>query len=220
MNAKIMDSLEALIEDVLVRRKNSSSESYIIGVSGIDGSGKGYVSELLALDSPVRTLVLPLFIIDNLLVIAFGLGICTSASKKQFIQIIGYLFMGIGINGLITTIFFPMHLRESEKTYTDTMHIVLSILGVILILLAIGFGIVAYKNWFRYFSVGILLSFILPALPSLIIGIRNIAKNSTPWVGIIERINVYCYLLWVLILAILLLNIERSSEINRTQESF
>ena len=177
-----------------------------------------YVSELLAINSPSRTLVFPLFIVDNFLVIAFGFGVWISAQKKLLIQIIGYLLIGIGIIGLITTIFFPMHLRDSDKTYTDTMHIVMSVIGVILILLAIGFGIAAYKNWFRFFSVGILLTFILPAIPSLLVGIRNITVQSTPWVGIMERSNIYGYLLWVLVLAIILMCTERNSNLIRDDE--
>ena len=94
--------------------------------------------------------------------------------------------------------------------------------GVIefLILLSMGFGAIAYRNWFRYYSIGTILIFILSGVLGLgsvvseyltgVLGLGLAAsENLTSWLGIFERINVYGYLLWVAVLAIILLRAEK-----------
>ena len=62
---------------------------------------------------------------------------------------------------------------------------------------------------FRFYSIGtILVYLVLGILPFL--GVAQVeAGQSTPWVGLVERIMVYGYMLWVLILANVLLRSEK-----------
>jgi hypothetical protein len=104
--------------------------------------------------------------------------------------------------------FAPMHLRGVEFTLTDTMHIVLAMVTVLLMLLAIGFGAAAFGKRFRLYSIATMV--ILVAFGALTgLDAPRIAANlPTPWVGVWERINIGVFLLWVVILAIALLRAQ------------
>src|SRR5215203_1953205 len=104
----------------------------------------------------------------------------------------------------------PMHLREvlaaGGGTLTDTMHIVFAMVTVVLMLLAMGFGAVAFGNRFRLYSIATMV--ILLACGALTVpDAANIQANlPTPWVGVWERINIGVFLLWVIVLATRLLS--------------
>ena len=102
----------------------------------------------------------------------------------------------------------PMHLRGAEFTLTDTMHIVFSMVTVLLMLLAIGFGAAAFGKGFRLYSIATVV--ILVAFGALTgVDAPRIAANlPTPWIGVWERINIAAFLLWVVVLAIALLRIR------------
>jgi pimeloyl-ACP methyl ester carboxylesterase len=101
-----------------------------------------------------------------------------------------------------------MHLRGAEFTLTDTMHIVFSMVTVLLMLLAMGFGAAAFGTRFRLYSIATMV--ILAACGALTgVDAPRIAANlPTPWVGVWERINISVFLVWVVVLAITLLRAE------------
>jgi hypothetical protein len=68
---------------------------------------------------------------------------------------VGGLLVAYGVIGLAWP-FAPMHLRGTEWTLTDTMHIVLATVTVLLMLLAIGFGAAAFGKRFRRYSIATL----------------------------------------------------------------
>jgi Protein of unknown function (DUF998) len=168
------------------------------------------VSELSAIGAPTRLLWVLLGIPYTLLVTAFGWGVWESAGRNRSLRVVGVLLVAYGALGVLWA-FAPMHLRGSEFTLTDTMHIVLGAVTVLLMLLAIGFGAAALGKWFRIYSItslAILLGF--GALTG--VAAPRIAANlPTPWIGVWERINIGAFLLWVVVLAIVLLR-RRGSE--------
>ena len=162
------------------------------------------VSELSAIGAPTRPLVVPLVLAHSVLRIAFGLGVWMSAGRNRGLRATAGLLVGMGPVDLVA-FFFPMHLRGAERTLTDTMHIILTIVTVLLILLAIGFGATAYGKRFRLYSIAtILILLVFGALAGLE-GPRVAANLPTPWAGVTERINIYGYMLWLAALAIALL---------------
>jgi hypothetical protein len=173
------------------------------------------VSELSAIDAPTRPLWVLLGIPYTLLVTAFGWGVWESAGRNRSLRVVGVLLVAYGALGVLWA-FAPMHLRGSEFTLTDTMHIVLGAVTVLLMLLAIGFGAAALGKWFRIYSItslAILLGF--GALTG--VDAPRIAANlPTPWIGVWERINIGAFLLWVVVLAIALLR-RRGSEAPRVE---
>ena len=170
------------------------------------------VSELFAIGAPSRPLWVLLGILYQVLMIAFGWGIWVSAGHNRPLRIVGGLLLAYGVIGLAGP-FAPMHQREvlaaGGKTLTDTMHIILTIVAVLIMLLALGFGATAFGKRFRIYSIGtIVLLLVFGALTGLD-GPRISTNLPTPWVGILERINIAGFLLWIVVLAIVLLRAEK-----------
>ena len=163
------------------------------------------ISALAAIGSPVRTLTAPLFIIYAVLLLAFGLGVRGSASRNRTLRVTGGLLIGIGLVGFMWTP-FPMHLGEPVNSLANTIHSIFAGVQVLLTLLAIGFGATAFGKRFRFYSIGTILALLVAG----VVGFWLAASGQpTSWFGVIERINVYSYLLWVALLAIILLREEK-----------
>ena len=94
------------------------------------------------------------------------------------------------------------------------MHATLTFVLVLFILLVIGFGAIAFGKRFRLYSIAtMLILLVFGALAGLDVP-RVEANLPTPWLGVTERINIFGYLLWVVVLAIALLRVqvERSQD--------
>ncbi|QIN84552.1 DUF998 domain-containing protein [Rubrobacter tropicus] len=163
------------------------------------------VSELIAIGAPTRTLVVPLFAAYSVLVITFGLGVWGSAGRKRALRFAAVGMVGKEVLGLMVTLFFPMHLRGVEATLTDTMHGVLTFAGVLFMLLALGFGAAAFGKRFRLYSIATILMLVVGGTLTGLDAPQLAANLPTPWMGVWERVNIYAYMLWVVVLAIALL---------------
>ena len=170
------------------------------------------ISELSAIGAPTRPLWVLLGAVYSLLVTAFGWGVWRSASRNRPLRVAGGLIMaGFAVTGLAWPL-APMHVREvlaaGGGTLSDTMHIVLSMVTVVLMSLAIGFGAAALGKRFRLYSIKtmvILVGFgVLTGLDSP----RISANLPTPWIGVWERISIGAFLLWIVVLAVTLLRVR------------
>ncbi|WP_052290212.1 DUF998 domain-containing protein [Scytonema millei] len=101
-----------------------------------------------------------------------------------------------------------MHLRGVEGTLTDTMHAILTGVGVLFMLLAIGFAATAFGKRFRFYSIATILILLVFGIVAGLDGSRLAANLPTPWMGVWERINIFSYMLWVVVLAIMVLRIQ------------
>src|SRR6185295_5499354 len=108
------------------------------------------VSELSAIGAPTRPLWLWLVIPYTLLSISFGCGVWLSGDQNRPLRIVGGLLIA---NGVIGIFWPPMHLRGAEFTFTDTLHIMFSIVTVVIFMLQIGFGAAAFGKRFRLYSI-------------------------------------------------------------------
>jgi len=169
------------------------------------------VSELFAIGAPTRSLVVLRGLAYSVLLIAFGLGVWGSASRKRALRIAGGLLIAIGVVDLVAPPFAPMHLRGVERTLTDTMHIILASVDVIFILLIIGFGTNAFGKRFRLYSIVTILIVLVFGTLSGLQGPRIAANLPTPWVGVTERTSVFGYMLWLIVLAITLLRVRNGA---------
>lgn len=185
------------------------------------------ISELFAIDAPSRPLVVPLFLVHGVLLIAFAIGVWGSAGRRRALRVTAGLLIADGVVGLVTTAFFPIHLRGAGGaggtggTPTDTMHAVLTAVLVLLIVLAIGFGAGAFGPGFRLYSLVTLVTLIVFGALAGMQGSRLAANEPTPWLGVFERVNVGGYLLWLLVLAVALLrvSVRRIPEISADDRS-
>ena len=168
------------------------------------------VSELFAINAPTSGLVVPLFLTYSVLVIAFGMGVWASAGRKLALRVAAVGLIGKEVLGFVVTLFFPIHLRGVKATLTDNMHGILTIVGVLFMLLAIGFGAAAFGKRFRIYSIA---TFLVLVVGGVLTGLDqpNLEPNlPTPWMGVWERFNIYAYMLWVVVLAIALLRAQKA----------
>ncbi len=166
------------------------------------------VSELSAIGAPSRPLWVLLCPFYSLLVVAFGWGVWLSAARNRQLRIVGALMFIYGFSGFFWPL-APMHLRGTEFTLTDAMHIVFGIVTVLLMMLMIGFGAAAFGKRFRIYSIASIVAFIVFGTFTGLDSPRIAANLPTPLIGIWERINIGVFLLWLVVLAIVLL--ERKS---------
>ncbi len=181
----------------------------IVGAMQFEGydSASQAVSELFAIGAPSRPVWVLLGIVYQVLVIAFGWGVWASAGRNRALRVVGGLLLAYGVVGLAAP-FFPMHMRGAGVTLTDTMHKILTMVTVLLMLTAIGFGAAAFRKWFRFYSIAtIVILLVFGALTGLEAP-RIEANLPTPWVGVTERINIGVFLLWVVVLAVALLRTQ------------
>ncbi|HVZ95936.1 MAG TPA: DUF998 domain-containing protein [Chitinophagaceae bacterium] len=166
------------------------------------------VSELSAVGTPARALWIAFGVAYALLIIAFGWGMKQSAGHNKNLRAAGNLLLLYGMVSLFWP-FAPMHQREvlaaGGKTMSDTMHLILAAVTVILMVAAIGFGAASLGKRFRIYS-------IITILMLLVFGILTAkdaplvqANQPTPYAGIWERINIGVFMLWIIVLALILM---------------
>lgn len=173
------------------------------------------VSELSAIGAPTRTLWFWVCIPYTVLVIAFAWGVWQSATGNRRLRIAGGLLIAYGLLGIVWP-FAPMHLRETlaagGANFSDTMHIALGVVTEILFLLALFFAGTALGKRFRLYSiatfVALLFFGVLTFREAPLVGLNQ----PTPMIGVWERINIGVFLLWVIVLAIVLLQRSKNKE--------
>lgn len=163
------------------------------------------ISELMAVGAPSESFVDPLFLLYGVFAVAFGVGVFQKDADGRRLRITGALLTAYAIVGLTGPLFFEMGQRGSGGAGSDFGHIVLTAALVLLLLLTVGFGANALGKRFRAYSWATLLTVIVFGAVSASFGARLAAGAPTPGFGIIERIHVYAFLLWIAVFAIALL---------------
>jgi hypothetical membrane protein len=161
------------------------------------------ISELSAIGAPTKGLWTILLIVFDPLLVAFGLGVRKIAGHNRSLKITGSLLIVWGLLGLLWYL-FPMNMRGSIGSTTDTMHLVMSVATVLLILLFVGFGSGVQGKWFRIYSIFTILMMLVFGAMVGQQAPRVAAQLPTPWMGIMERISVYSPMVWVIVLASIL----------------
>ena len=192
---------------------------YVIGdlVSGLLYDGYSFrdqaVSELAAFGSPVRPLMVTVIMLHNALLAAFGVGVLWCATRKS-LRWAGISLVAISITGIPTHTVFAMSSRWMEAGFNDTMHQTFTAVFSLLVVVAIVLSAIAYRGWFRTFSIIMLLTLTGFGMAS-VFAIQGIEENATAWAGAFELINVYAYFAWITTLAALLLrNRSRSQNVS------
>ena len=188
-----------------------SSLLYVAMTAGIALQWKDYssasqtISELSAIGAPTRSVSVAFAALYTLLVTGFGWVVWQSAGRGRALRVAGGAIVVYGGLGLLWP-FAPMHLRETLAagggTLSDTLHLVLAGMTVMLMLLAMAAAAVAFGARFRLYSIASLA--ILGVFGALtFLDAPGIAANlPTPWIGVWERVNVGVFLLWIVVLAI------------------
>jgi len=158
------------------------------------------VSELSAIGSPTRPLMIATGFPYNLLMLAFAWGVWRSAAGNRPLRAAGAMLAAFAVLGFAAP-FTAMHQRGEAFALTDALHIACTALTVLLMLLAIGFGAAALGARFRAYSIATLLVHLVFGAWAAAEGPRLARGQRTPWIGVTERINIGVFLLWVAVLA-------------------
>lgn len=161
------------------------------------------ISELSAIGSPTRefwSMLSPLF---EVLLLAFSIGVLWVSGANRALRISGALLLAFGVSGVLWW-FAPMHERGAQMTWTDVMHIALGAASIVFMLLFIGFGASAFGRGFRRYSWASMLAVVVGGGLTFASAGRMVAQEPTPWLGVVERIMIYGYLLWIGVLAVML----------------
>ena len=162
-------------------------------------------SRLSAIGAPSRPIHLVLSLVYSLLVVAFGLGVWWSAGRKRHLRVIGAALIVYAFGSWMWPQFFPEDLSKPVSALTNTMHIVLTFVTVLTWILILGFAAAASGKRFRLYSIGTLLAVIVFGSLAGSQGPALAAGRPTPWLGLTERLNIYSFMLWIVVLAVVLL---------------
>ena len=162
------------------------------------------ISELSAVGAPTQALwttVMPWY---GVLVLAFGIGVLRVAGRTRALRVAGALVVAFALSGALWY-FFPMHQRGAEFDWRDLGHITLAVVSVALILAFVTAGAFAFGRRFRIYSYATVAALAIAGAITFSWADRVAAGQSTPWLGLVERVNIYGYLLWIAVLAVALL---------------
>ena len=166
-------------------------------------------SRLSAIGAPSRPTHLVLSPIYTLLVVAFGLGVWWSAGRKRALRIVGGALVVYAMVSLVWPQFFPEDLAAPVSAFTNTMHIILTVVTVFSWVLILGFGATAFRKRFRLYSIATLLTVLMFGALTGPQAAALAAGQPTPWLGLTERINIYSFMIWAAMLAVILLRGEK-----------
>jgi hypothetical protein len=170
-------------------------------------------SQLSAIGAPSRPLHLVLNPIYTLLVIAFGLAIWWSAGQKRALRVVGCSLIVYALVSFVWPQFFPEDLNMPVSAFTNTMHIIITIVTVLSWMLILGFGATAFGMRFRLYTIVTLLMVLIFGISTGPQAAALIAGRPAPWLGLTERINIYSFMIWVVVLAITLLRVTENREV-------
>jgi hypothetical protein len=164
------------------------------------------VSELFAIGAPTSALVVPLFSASSTLLFLFSIGIWMSAGGRRAVRLMAVMMALNTVDALLLWNMFPMHMRGSQPTFTDTMHGLLAIDPFLLA--AVVLGAIAFSGTFRVYTIATIAFTSVLAIIGLSYISAVIANQPTPWMGAIERAAQYVTNVWYAVLAVMLLRQE------------
>lgn len=172
-------------------------------------------SELTAAGSPVR----PFMVVANCLPYAglmslFGAGV-RAARPGDAGHRAGRLLTAYGLANAIGGVFFPMAQRPAlaSGAYTPINALHIPVMGVMsaFLLLAVRAAGGFFGSRGRAVTGATIAALVLPAVLTAP-GIPRVARDEpTPWMGALERVNIYATALWISALGLVLLRDETDS---------
>jgi pimeloyl-ACP methyl ester carboxylesterase len=168
------------------------------------------ISELSAIGAPTRPLWMALGTIYSALMIAFGWIVWKSAPNRA-LRIVGALLVTQAVFGIFWP---PMHQRAAlaagGATWTDTLHIVWTIVTSAFFMGALGFGAAGLGKRFRFYSLATMVIVFACGAGAGSYAPAIQSNLATPLVGVWERINTSAFMVWIAVLAIALLRADRA----------
>jgi len=168
---------------------------------------KNAVSELFQSGAEQRLPLSLILFFHAFMSILFAIGIIKEHPYKnyKFINIGGILLFFVGLSNVLSSSIFPQDPIGAEMTFPGQIHLILvgiTVLLTFILVPIIGQGFYKYNNWsgFRIFTficypIIIIAGFLSPYA----------IANNIEIIGLTERIVSYTFYIWILVLAIRLL---------------
>ena len=170
------------------------------------------ISELVADGAPNRSLLSSLFLLYNILLTVFGIGLLLTVNSRSGRKLSGFVgsiaLVLVGIAGILMELVFAQEPGGTARTFTGMMHFVMAgiaSLGTMVAVLGIGL-------WFR--NIHEMKPYVLYSIISVTIifvsGGSSAAamSNHSPFFGLIERITILTFTLWIFIIGLKMLQLE------------
>jgi hypothetical protein len=172
------------------------------------------VSELVAAGATNRPLLSMLFLIYNLLVCAFGVGLCLAAlrtpigiltGKHKVAGLLGGVALGIvGLAGILLELFFPQDSggANAPTTFTGAMHIAIAgvaAMGTILAIALVGLWFRSYRVMGGYSTYSFLTAaviFVSGAMGAIFAG------GANQFFGLVERTTIGAFIAWLFVMGL------------------
>jgi hypothetical protein len=165
-------------------------------------------SELLAEGAPTRPFMVAVAGAPyNLLVAALGLGVWATPGPQRVSRVTGALLVLYAVVSYLGGTVFQMDPRGTEGSVRTMLHERATAVMVVAMLLAMGVGAFQHGIEFRLYSLGTLLAVLVFAGLSFLQAAQLAANEPAPWLGLIERVGIYAWMLWVAVLGISLLRV-------------
>jgi hypothetical membrane protein len=199
-----------IIQDLLLLAGPLSSMVYVTAdiLCGLRYPGYSFadqvISELSAIGAPTTALWVTLLQVYAVLFAAFTIGVVRESSGNRRLRLTGWLLVAFVLSGPLWS-FVPMHQRGDVFTWTDAGHIALGGVMVLLLSAVIAAGAGALRHRFRVFSQILVAVVFIAGVGTFLYVPRMIDQRPTPGVGTVERIFLYAFLLWIVVLVIALL---------------
>ncbi len=166
-------------------------------------------SELTAAEAPSRYLLVYVSAIPhNLLVIAFAAGVWMMASRyeqKRRMKLISLLLMVHVVSGFLGGTIFPMHSRGITGAGPDDQHLVFTAIEVAALLGVLVLAVGLPGKGFRIYTIVTIGLLLAGGGIAALYGPKVAADMATPGLGLIERVNIYGFMVWVMVFAGVLL---------------
>ncbi len=164
------------------------------------------VSELIQRGAPNRDLLNALFVVYNLLIIPFAVGLYMSLKKGWTSGIVLASLVIIGLLGVAWTLFFPLDEGGQSVSLTGMLHL---IVGGLVVPFTFAFQLAFWRNatkderWKKYGTFSLVIFVI-----TLVFGLITVAFVNSDFRGLIERITIGSTLLWIEVLALRLYSLS------------
>jgi hypothetical protein len=162
------------------------------------------ISELVANGAPNRTLLSSLFLSYNVLTSLFGIGLLLQMKSQLQGQVTGSVgslaLVTVGMAGVLMEVVFPQEPGGTATTFAGTMHFVMAgvaSLGTMVAILTLAFwfkNVPELKGYAAFSTISVTVVFVSGGLTAAAMA------NHSLLFGLIERITILTFILWMFII--------------------
>jgi hypothetical protein len=174
------------------------------------------ISELVADGAPNRSLLSSLFLLYNLLVCAFGVGLFVNVNSQTHGRVSGMIgsiaLIAVGAAGVLMELAFPQEPGGTATTFSGLMHFVMAGIasfGTMIAILMMAFWFKndpELKGYFAYSLTSVAIVFVSGGMTAAAMA------NHSLFFGLIERITIFTFILWMFMIGRKMAQLENSSD--------